>query len=138
MSTMRLQFTKASGKPMGLTYATVRIQGLARDRDAYEATFLVDTGAFDCLAPASALHAAGVRPEGVGRYELANGEILELAYGFSILSFMDSLATGRVIFGPEGVEPILGVLALESAGVVVDPVTQTLKRLATRHLKRAA
>lgn len=135
---MRPYRSQSLGKSMGLTYTTVRIQGLARDRNAYEGTFLVDTGAFDCLAPASALHAAGVQPEGVGRYELANGEILELAYGFAILNFMDSLATGRVIFGPEGVEPILGVLALESAGVVVDPVTQTLKRLATRHLKRAA
>lgn len=130
--------THVLGKPPGLIYATTRVQGLDRSRDAYEARFLVDTGAMDCLAPAGALEAAGVRREGFGRYELANGEMLELAWGFAILNFMDSLATGKVIFGPEGVEPILGVLALESAGVVVDPVSQTLKRLTTRPLKKAA
>jgi len=44
----------------------------------------------------------------------------------------------KVVFGPEGAEPILGVIAVESAGVAVDPVTNTLKRLSVRSLKKAA
>jgi hypothetical protein len=42
---------------------------------------------------------------------------------------------GRVIFGPDNIEPILGVTALESVGVVVDPANQTLKRLPAISLK---
>ena len=44
-------------------------------------------------------------------------------------------SAGRVIFGPEGVEPILGVTALESVGVTLDPATHTLKRLPAVPLK---
>ena len=43
----------------------------------------------------------------------------------------------KVIFGPEGSEPILGAMALEYAGFTVDPSSQTLKRLAARSLKSA-
>jgi hypothetical protein len=51
---------------------------------------------------------------------------------------MDTVAIAKVIFGPEGVEPILGVIALESAGVTVDPVAKTLRREVTRYLKKAS
>ena len=46
-----------------------------------------------------------------------------------------ALIAGRVIFGPEEVEPILGVTTLESAGLTVDPTTQQLKRLPAVPLK---
>jgi hypothetical protein len=48
---------------------------------------------------------------------------------------MGEITAGRVIFGPEGVEPLLGATALESAGMVVDPGTQTLTRLPAVSLK---
>ena len=41
----------------------------------------------------------------------------------------------KVIFGPDEAEPILGVGALENVDIVVDPVTQTLKRLHASPLK---
>ncbi len=34
-----------------------------------------------------------------------------------------------MIFGPDEVEPFLGVTALEAAGVTIDPNTQTLRKL---------
>jgi len=37
---------------------------------------------------------------------------------------MNKTTAGRVIFGPESVEPILGVTALESVGMVVDPTNR--------------
>ena len=42
---------------------------------------------------------------------------------------------GRVIFGPEGTEPLLGVIALQSVGIIVDPRTEKLKRLPAIPLK---
>jgi len=48
---------------------------------------------------------------------------------------MGEITAGRVIFGPEGIEPILGVTALESAGITVDPATHTLRRLPAIPLK---
>jgi hypothetical protein len=48
---------------------------------------------------------------------------------------MGEVTAGRVIFGPDGVEPILGVTALESVGITVDPATRTLTRLPAVPLK---
>jgi hypothetical protein len=40
---------------------------------------------------------------------------------------MGETTAGRVIFGDPGSEPILGVTALESVGIMVDPASKTLK-----------
>ena len=48
---------------------------------------------------------------------------------------MGEMTAGRVIFGPDGVEPILGVTALESVGITIDPASRTLKRLRAIPLK---
>ncbi len=114
---------------MGLVYVTVRVKASSRSRRAYEASFLVDTGATDSMAPASALAAAGIRPVGMRRYQLANGSYVVYPFGLAHIEFMDEPTAGRIIFGPEGNEPILGVTQLESAGITIDPVNQTLKRL---------
>ena len=47
----------------------------------------------------------------------------------------DYVAT-TVIFGDDDVEPLLGVTALESVGIEVDPRNQQLKRLPAVRLKR--
>ena len=47
---------------------------------------------------------------------------------------MGEITAGRVIFGPENAEPLLGVTALESVGITVDPAN-TLKRLPAIPLK---
>lgn len=48
---------------------------------------------------------------------------------------MGETTAGRVIFGSPDVEPVLGVTALESVGIIVDPVSKTLKRLPAIPLK---
>ena len=48
---------------------------------------------------------------------------------------MGDITAGRVIFGPDDAEPSLGVTALESVGIVVDPTNRTLKRLPEIPLK---
>ena len=120
---------------MGLTHVTVRASNLAKDGEPYEADFLVDTEAIDSLAPADRLEEAGIGPEGKKVYELANGEPIECEYGFARIAFLGAETVGQVVFGPSGAEPLLGVVALENVGIVVDPVTGTLKRLHAKPLK---
>ena len=79
--------------------------------------------------------AAGIKPEQKAVYELASGEPVEYEYGFARISFLGQETVAQIIFGPAAAEPILGVVALENTGVVVDPVTQTLKRLHAKPLK---
>jgi predicted aspartyl protease len=123
-------------KNMGLTHITARICDLAGLwTSPFEAEFLVDTGSIDCMAPSEKLLAAGVRPEGKAVHELANGQPIEYEYGFARVAFFGSETVVQVIFGASDAEPILGVVALENAGVVVDPVTRDLKRLHAKPLK---
>ena len=119
---------------MGLTHVAVslRVPGHLRK---YEADFLVDTGATDILAPGGELRKIGIKPIGKMAYELADGSREEYEFGLAEISFMGEITAGRVIFGPDGVEPLLGVTALESVGIVIDPANRTLKRLPAIPLK---
>jgi clan AA aspartic protease len=120
---------------MGLTHVTVNVSNLGKDQPPYEAEFLVDAGAIDCLVPASTLHAAGIGIEGRDVYELANGEVVEYPYGFARVAFMGSETVAQIIFGPEDCEPILGTVTLENTGIGVDPVSRSLRRMAAKPLK---
>jgi clan AA aspartic protease len=120
---------------MGITHITTTVWNLTKQGTPYEADFLVDTGAIDCLVPRDKLMAAGVLPEGRAVYELADGQPVEFEYGFARVAFFGEETVAQIIFGAEGAEPILGVVALENTGVVVDPVTNTLKRLHAKPLK---
>ena len=120
---------------MGPTHVTVQLRNLPGTGTPYEADFLVDTGAIDCMAPDRALKAAGIEVEGRDVYELADGTVVEDPYGFARVRFMGAETVAQVIFGPEHCEPILGVVALENTGIGVDPVSHTLKKNAAKPLK---
>ena len=121
---------------MGFIHVTVTLNSLGSSNGDYEADFLVDTGATDSLAPASELTGIGVQPAGKMTYELADGTLQEYSFGLVKIEFMGEVTAGRVIFGPDNAEPILGVTALESVGITVDPANRTLKRLPAISLKR--
>ncbi len=120
---------------MGLTHVTVSLKSHQKAKQKYEADFLVDTGATDCLVPAKELKKAKIAPVGKMIYELADGKKVEYDFGIALIEFMGEITAGRVIFGPDDVEPLLGVTALESVGILVDPVKQTLKRMPAIPLK---
>ena len=121
---------------MGLTHVTTTIRRLSGTGRGYTAEFLVDTGAVDCLAPGKALRKAGIQIEGRKIYELADGRPIEMEYGFARVQLMGEETVAPIIFGPEGSEPLLGVLALEGLGISIDPKTRSLKREHARSLKR--
>ena len=120
---------------MGLTHVTVALKRPGSTNGRYESIFLVDTGASDTTAPASELARAGIERAGKLTYELADGTLQEYEFGIAQIEFMGEITAGRVIFGPEGIEPTLGVIALQSVGIVVDPRTESLKRLPAIPLK---
>lgn len=119
---------------MGLTYVTVTLKALG-GRKEYQEIFLVDTGAMETMAPGSELRKIGVKPVGKLTCELADGSVREYDFGLVEISFMGSITAGRVLFSPDGTEPLLGVIPLESAGIVVDPKNEKLTRLPATKLK---
>jgi clan AA aspartic protease len=122
-------------KFMGATHVTVAVINPVDLTQRWEGLFLVDTGATDCMAPAKFLRAIGLVPESKRRYELADGKEVSLDIAVARVEFMGEMVGTTMIFGDDDIEPILGVTALESVGIEVDPKNQRLKRLPAVRLK---
>ena len=120
---------------MGVTQVTVTIRNPARLDQSWEGLFLVDKGSFDCLVPGKYLRQIGLEPRAQRTYELADGNEVKLDVTVAEVEFMGERVGSTVIFGKDEAEPILGVTALESAGIEVDPHSQRLKRLPAVLLK---
>ena len=118
-----------------MTHVTTIVRNPADPKRTYEALFLVDKGAFDCLIPANRLREIGLAPRGKRSYELADGTQVKLEITTAQVEFMSETVGSTLILGPEGAEPIPAVTALESAGFEVDPRSQQLKRLPAVRLK---
>jgi clan AA aspartic protease len=124
---------------MGLTRIAVTVRKLgSKEGESYTATFLVDTGAVDSLVPASELRKLGIEPTRTELYEMATGQREQFEVGFAEFTFLGKEIPAQIMFGPDDAEPILGVIALEQAGFVVDPVAERLKQLPARSLKAVA
>ena len=121
---------------MGATHVTVAVANPANPDNRWEGLFLVDTGAIDCYIPGKHLRELGIKPIGQRTYELVDGTELALDIGVAQIEFMGEFVGATVIFGNDDAEPLLGVTALESVGIEVDPQNQRLKRLPTVRLKR--
>lgn len=120
---------------MGTTQVTVSVCNPGDPKRRWEGLFLVDTGAIDCMIPGNQLTKIGIKPMGKRTYELADGTEVAMDIAVARLEFMGEFVGATVIFGKDDVEPILGVTALESVGIEVDPQHQRLKRLPAVRLK---
>jgi len=89
------------------------------------------------MVPAKELRELGIQPRGKRTYELADGTQTSFDVGGAQIEFMGDVVFVTVIFGPDDAEPILGVTALESVGIEVDPRSQRLKRLPAVRLKHS-
>jgi clan AA aspartic protease len=123
---------------MGLIRVPVSLRTLEGNGDSYSADFLIDTGSTDTLVPGSELRRLGVRVIDRRRYALADGGVREYEIGLARVELLDEMTAGRIVFGPDDAEPLLGMVMLESLGFTIDPVTQTLKRLPLLPLKPLA
>lgn len=120
---------------MGTTHVTVVVRNPANPEQTWEGLFLVDTGAVDSVVPAKHLRQLGFSAKAKRTYELADGSEVKLDITTGELEFMGEIVGSTLIFGDDNAEPILGVTALESVGIEVDPRSQQLKRLPAARLK---
>lgn len=120
---------------MGVTHVEATIRNPAAPERSWQGSFLVDTGAIDSLVPRPQLEAIGLMPKRQRVYETADGREVTMDVTTGEIEFMGELTAGLIIFGDADAEPLLGVTALESAGIEVDPVNQQLKKLPSVRLK---
>jgi clan AA aspartic protease len=131
----RRKTVKENGDTTGATFVAVAIKNPTDPERVWEGEFLIDTGAVDSLVPRQHLESIGLVPEGQRVYGLADGSELRFDIAVARIGFMGEVVGGTVIFGPENAEPLLGVTALESVGVEVDPHNATLNKLPARRLR---
>ena len=120
---------------MGATQVTVTIRNPAEPHRIWEGLFLVDTRATDCIVPRPHLESIGLIPKGQRVYELTDGSEIRMDITTADIEFMGEIVGGTVLFGEANAEPLLGMTALESVGIEVDPLNQRLKRLPAVRLK---
>ena len=120
---------------MGATYVNATVRNPADPGRAWEGRFLVDAGAFDCLAPREALEGIGLTPRGEREYVLADGSAVGLEFAIAEVELMGEPTGAAIIFGDADAQPLLGVTVLESTGFEVDPRDETLKKLPAILLK---
>ncbi|MDE0227138.1 MAG: clan AA aspartic protease [Gammaproteobacteria bacterium] len=123
---------------MGVVQVTVTIRNPAQRERSWDGLFLVDTGSTDCVVPGRALREIGIEPRGRRTYELADGREETVDIAVAEVEFMGEIVGATVGFGNDGIEPILGLTALESVGIEIDPVSQRLKRRPSVRMKGRA
>ena len=112
---------------MGLTTVTVRISKVGGRKRPAEETMLVDSGAICAVVPGTVLRSLGVRPHGRETFSLADGSSVERAVGSAFFHLGDRRGAAPVIFGEPGDASLLGALALEALGLVLDPLRRELR-----------
>ena len=120
---------------MGATHVTVAIRNLAEPDQVWEGLFLVDTGATDCLVPRRYLETIGIVPQGQRTYSMADGREIRMDIAAAQVEFMGEIVGATIVFGDPDAEPLLGVTALGSVGIEVDPHNQTLRRMPSTRLR---
>ena len=120
---------------MGLIYTVTEVTNIMGGPESYTMPFLVDTGATDTVIPENELERLGIKRESKRNYELADGTIVSYDVGYALLNVNGEKVVANVVFGGEKAEPLLGVTVLESAGFIVDPIRQVLKKMEAIPLK---
>ncbi len=122
---------------MGLIETTATIRNPADPDRFWEGTFLVDTGAIDCVVPRSVLEGVGLRVKGERVYTLADGGAVRMEITTGDVELMGETVGVTIVFvDDDNAIPLLGATAMESAGVEVDPRNESLRRLPSISLRR--
>ena len=111
---------------MGSFKAKVRIANLEKPERFAELSLVVDTGATLSWIPREVLETLEIAPLSRLPFTLADGRVLEREIGGVLLSFNGRRGPVPVTFGESGEHSILGATALETLGLVVDPVGEKL------------
>jgi predicted aspartyl protease len=87
---------------------------------------MVDTGATFTTVPRDVLRRLGVSPQRIVQVRIANGRIIDDEVCDTMIRLEGRTFLTPISFGREGEPNLLGVVALETALLAVDPVEQRL------------
>ncbi len=111
---------------MGITFVEVKVTNPAKPKKAKSFEFLVDSGAFYTVLPEKELKKLGIKPTRQETFILANGEKVSKSVGNAYFELQGKIGAAPVVFGDDEIY-LLGATALESVGMMLDPLRRELK-----------
>ena len=112
---------------MGTFSVTVQVSHPAEAGRSATVELVVDTGATISFVPADVLANLGIEPRWTEReFETASGAVIRRSVGAASLAIDSHETITPVVFAEPGDAGVLGAVALESLGFVVDPIARRL------------
>ncbi len=112
---------------MGTFSVTVTVGHPTEPGNLARLELLVDTGATISFVPTEVLADLGIVPRWSEReFETPSGAVIQRRLGVASLAVDGHETITPVVFGEPGDAAILGAVALESLGLVVDPIARRL------------
>jgi len=113
---------------MGHTTAAVKICNPQVGTKCVETELIVDTDSTYTWIKRERLEAIGVKPSKARKFRTMEGKTIEREVGEAVIECLGERAMGIVVFAERDDVEVMGVVALESLALEVDPVTQQLKK----------
>ena len=110
---------------MGITKALVTTVGEGASKDV---ELIIDTDSILTWVKSGFLEALGEKPRREKEFRTIEGKVIRRKTGPATIRYDGVEADVEVVFGEEKDAEVLGVTALESLGLQVDPVTLELRR----------
>ena len=113
---------------MGHTTAAVKICNPQDGTKCVETELIVDTGSTYTWIKRERLEAIGVKPSKARKFRSMEGRTIEREVGEAVIECLGERAMSIVVFAERDDVEVMGVVALESLALEVDPVTRQLKK----------
>ena len=113
---------------MGHTTAAVKICSPQDGTKCVETELIVDTGITYTWIRRERLEAIGVKPSKARKFRTIEGRTIEREVGEAVIECLGERAMSIVVFAERDDAEVMGVVALESLALEVDPVTRQLKK----------
>ena len=110
---------------MGSFTVTIEV-GDAEGRNYHALDALVDNGASYLVVPRTILQSLGIAVSEQRAFTLAGGRQMQYDVGIASLRLDERVYPALTVFGEDGTSALLGAVALEIFGLVVEPVGQRL------------
>lgn len=113
---------------MGETRIKVYLKSKPDSLDKIMLETIVDTGSTYSWVSKKDLAKIGVKPLRKMKFKTIKGEIIEREVGYLFIEWNEELAPTIVVFAEENDQVVIGLHALESLGLEVDPITRQVRK----------
>lgn len=114
---------------MGITKLTIKITNPKNSRKREKIQCLVESGAVYSVIPERILKHLKIKPHSTEKFILADGSKIQRQRGDALFFFNGKQGASPVVFGKRTDGILLGAVALESLGFILDPIRRRLRDL---------